>query len=219
LKLKLLVNPSRSEKLCTAGSEGLRWPPGYRITALAGDLYDSGNPQGSVFSYVDSIRIHIDRSAIGLVFPISGSDGTNGAVRRSHPYRAIGSLFDINIFKTNGLRLGTSPGLFGETSARLLCWPTLFSAIDKNTVGMLFGSVHVVQRCASWNLQAAPARTESRPTLYLACPSQMPDATSGKAFCLREIRDAPILQKADAASLVADPEATFGIAVTTEIYA
>src|SRR6266851_3756533 len=74
---------------------------------------DSGIPQGSVSSYVDSIRIHIDRSAIGLVFPISGSDGTNGAVRRSDPYRA------------------------------------------------------------SWSLQAAPARTESRPTLYLACPSQI----------------------------------------------
>src|SRR6266849_4309463 len=134
---------------------------------------DSGNPQGSVFSYVDSIRIHIDRSAIGLVFPLSGSDGTNGAVRRSDPYRS--------------------------------------SAIDKNTVGMLF-------RVASMWSNDVPVGTfkprqpvQSRdPHSTLHVLRKLPDATSGKAFSLREIRDAPILQKADAASLVADPEATFG---------
>src|SRR6266852_4646743 len=138
---------------------------------------DSGNPQGSVFSYVDSIRIHIDRSAIGLVFPISGSDGTNGAVRRSDPYRAVRSLFDIN----------------------------------KNTVGMLF-------RVTTMWSNDVPVRTfkprqpvQSRdPHSTLHVLRKLPDATSGKAFSLREIRDAPILQKADAASLIADPEATFG---------
>src|SRR6266481_2536623 len=135
---------------------------------------DSGNPQGSVFSYVDSIRIHIDRSAVGLVFPISGSDGTNGAVRRSDPYRAIGSLFDINIFKNEWVCDLELLLAFWEKHQPDSCvGPHCSSAIDKNTVATLPGSVHVVQRCASWNLQAAPARTESRPTLYLACPSQI----------------------------------------------
>jgi len=136
---------------------------------------------------------------------------------RTEPFDAaihtvpLGASSISTFSKRMGLRLGASPGLLGETSARLLCWPTLFLDYrQKHCRDALPGSVHVVQRCASWNLQAAPARTESRPTLYLACPSQIADATSGKAFSLREIRDAPILQKADAASLVADPEATFG---------
>jgi len=94
---------------------------------------------------------------------------------------------------------------------------TVLGYRQKHCRDALPGSVHVVQRCASWNLQAAPARQESRPTLYLACPSQIARRYQREGLLLREIRDAPILQKADAASLVADPEATFGIAVTTEI--
>src|ERR1700694_5391257 len=173
---------------------------------------DRRNPQGSVLSYVDSIRIHIDRSAIGRVFPISGTDGTNGAVRRSDPYRTIGSLFDINIFKNGWVCDLELLVAFWEKHQPDSCGgPHCSSAINKNTVGMLF-------RVASMWSNDVPVVTfkprqpvQSRdPHSTLRVLRKLHDATSGKAFSLREIRDASILQKADAASLVADPEATFG---------
>src|SRR5882724_3428626 len=95
---------------------------------------DSGNPQGSVFSYVDSIRIHIDRSAIGFVFPISGSDGTNGAVRRSDPYRAIGSLFDINIFKNEWSATWSFSWPFGRNTSPTLVLAHTFPRLSTKTL-------------------------------------------------------------------------------------
>src|SRR5260370_3097680 len=171
---------------------------------------DSGNPQGSVFSYVDSIRIHIDRSAIGLVVPILGRDGTIGAVRRSDPYRAIGSLFDINIFKNEWVCDLELLLAFWEKHQPDSCvGPHCSSAIDKNTVGVLF-------RVASMWSSDVPVGTfkprqpvQSRdPHSTLHVLRKLPDSTSGKAFRLRELRHAPILQKTDPASLAADPAPT-----------
>jgi len=132
---------------------------------------------GSVFSYVDSIRIHIDRSAIGFVFPISV------VMARTEPFDAaiipcIGSPRYQHFQKRMGLRLGALLP-FGRNTTHSCCRPH-FPRYRQNIVGMLFRVASMVQRCASWNLQASPARTESQPTLYLACPSQIADATSGR---------------------------------------
>src|SRR6266446_6882920 len=156
---------------------------------------DSGNPQGSVFSYVDSIRIHIDRSAIGLVFPISGSDGTNGAVRRSDPYRAIGSLFDINIFKNEWVCDLETLLAFREKHQPHSCvGPQCSSAIDKNIVGMLFRVTTMWSDVVPLRTFKALQSIRSRgPHSALHVLRKCVDTACGEALSVREICDAAVL--------------------------